>query len=286
MTEIVKDVPDQQVTLYESADGRIMAMDSAYMVCAENDRDVVINASYCGVLPARFIGRHHPRGSIGVDCAVGPAGASIAGLWYLEALHIPAAVADVATVLLGNGKDLYENGLVSFVNGPAADAGVHPGMPVSDAAMMMLQASPAPAPAEEITNRKEMYRNAAGRAVVCLDSIAFGTDQDVSNVLVTAGHSGRSALPYFLKIRPHGFICSDGGMGRDASGVAGMHEAGKHGIAGAAVDARTAMMGSGQSSYHDGVISAANSLAYAAGVREGMACAEAAKLLADAAPAS
>src|SRR3546814_8218441 len=71
-------------------------MDSAYHVLPENrDRDVVINASYCGVLPARFIGAIRPRGVIGVDCGVGPAGGSIAGLWYLEALNVPAAVADV-----------------------------------------------------------------------------------------------------------------------------------------------------------------------------------------------
>ena len=70
-----------------------MAMDSAYDVAPENQgRDVVINASYCGVLPARFIAEHRPRGATGVDCGVGPAGASIAGLWYLEALNVPAAV--------------------------------------------------------------------------------------------------------------------------------------------------------------------------------------------------
>ena len=45
-----------QTELIGSPRGRVMAMDSAYDVCAENrDRDVVINASYCGVLPARFI---------------------------------------------------------------------------------------------------------------------------------------------------------------------------------------------------------------------------------------
>src|SRR3546814_1033786 len=104
--------------------GRIVAMDSAYHVLPENrDRDVVINASYCGVLPARFIGAIRPRGAIGVDCGVGPAGASIAGLWYLEALNVPAAVADVMTVRLGDGVDLAENGRVRFVDQPDLDSG-------------------------------------------------------------------------------------------------------------------------------------------------------------------
>jgi hypothetical protein len=262
--------------------GRIMAMDSAYHVAPENrGRDIVVNASYCGVLPARFIGRQKPRGAIGIDCAVGPAGAAIAGLWYLEALNIPAAVADVGTVLLGDGMDLYRHGIVSHYNRPAQDCGVAARMPVQLAAQFMLARDPGDPSAEDVTNRTEQYRNAQGRAVICLDSIAFGLDEDRSNVLVTAGHTGRSALPYLLKLRPYAFICSDGGMGRERSGVVGMIEAGKAGIPGATVDARGARMGDGLSSYHDGRISAVNDLAARAGVSVGMSAEEAARRLAD-----
>src|SRR6478736_4500775 len=116
---------DRQVELIATTRGRILAMDSAYHVRAENGgRDVCVNSSYCGVLPARFIGRHAPKAAIGMDCGVGPAGAAIAGLWYLEALNIPTAVADVMSAHLGDGVDLYERGVVSFVNRPATDCGV------------------------------------------------------------------------------------------------------------------------------------------------------------------
>ncbi|MGY8891863.1 MAG: hypothetical protein ACKVKL_15535 [Pseudomonadales bacterium] len=273
--------PEGQVLRYSSKRGRILTMDTAYMVCAGNIGDVVVNASYCGVLPARFIGQYRPRGSIGIDCAVGPAGASIAGLWFLEALNIPAAAADVATVLLGDGIDLCERGVISFVNHPAALAGVEFGMTVRDAALKMLEASSEMQSPDEVINRVEIYRNSKGRAVICTDSIAFGLPEDCKNVLVTAGHSGRSALPYFLKVMPHAFICSDGGMGRDASGVKGMHQAAEYGLPGAAVDARSAMMGSGISTYRDGTISAVNKIAQAMGVEVGTSAAEAAVLLAD-----
>lgn len=274
---------DLQTELVRSDRGRVMAMDSAYHVAAENrGRDVVVNASYCGVLPARFIGRHRPRGVVSVDCGVGPAGAAIAGLWYLEALNVPAVVADVRTVLLGDGADLYAHGVVSYVNRPANDCGVTPGMAVRDAALAMLEFDPGNPDAEDITNRTEVYRNVQGRAVVCVDSIAFGDAVlDATNVLVTAGHTGRSALPYLLKVRPYGFICSDGGMGRERSGIVGMIEAGNAGIPGATVDARFARMGDGRSSYEHGVISAANALAELAGVRVGQPARDAAKLLAD-----
>lgn len=119
-----------------------------------------------------------------------------------------------------------------------------------------------------------------GRAVVCADSIAFGTAADTDrNVLVTAGHTGRSAVPYLRRIRPWGFVCSDGGRGRADSGMAGLAIVEADGLAGATVDARTARMGDGLSSYHDGTISAANAPARARGVRPGMPASQAAHLL-------
>lgn len=269
-----------QTELHAGARGRIMAMDSAYDVAPENrDRDIAINASYCGVLPARFIAEQRPRGAIGIDCGVGPAGASVAGLWYLEALNIPAAVADVMTVRLGDGVDLYTQGTISMANRPAMDCGVAPGMPVREAARRMLEADPRAPNAADVTNRTVMETAPDGRQVVCTDSIAFGLPEDVRNVLVTAGHTGRSAVPYLLKVRPFGFICSDGGKGREDAGIAGLAIVEAEGLAGATVDARRARMGDGLSSYRDGTISAVNARARAAGVEVGMPAAKAASLL-------
>lgn len=278
-------MPHRQTTVHSSPRGSIVAVDSAYHVAPQNrGRDVVVNASYCGVLPARFLGEHRPRGVIGVDCAIGPAGASIAGLWYLEALNIPAAAADVLTVRLGDGLDLYEHGVVSFCNRPAADCGVRSGLPVREAAVLMLENEPRTPAAAELTNRHIVAHGPNGRLVVCTDSIAFGLEEDRSNVLVTAGHTGRSAVPYLLRVRPYGFICSDGGMGRDASGVAGLYAVESASLAGATVDARSARMGDGLSSYYDGVVSAANRLAVDAGVAVGMKAADAARILLERAP--
>lgn len=274
---------DPQTMVHESPSGRgrIMAMDSAYDVDERNrDRDVCVNSSYCGVLPARFIGEHRPRGAIGMDCAVGPEGSAIAGLWYLEALGIPTAVADVMTAHLGDGVHLFEHGIISFANQPAIDCGVVPGMAVSDAALLLLEQDPVAADASAITNRTVMETAADGRQVIATDSIAFGTDDDIDrNVLVTAGHTGRSAVPYLRRCRPWGFICSDGGRGLDDSGIVGLTIVEADGLAGATVDARRARMGSGLSHYRDGVISALNRHAAARGVEIGMSAAEAAHLL-------
>lgn len=270
-----------QVVVRTTGRGRIVTMGSAYDVGESNrGRDVVVNASYCGVLPARFIGEHLPRASIGVDCGVGPAGAAVAGLWYLEALGVAAAAADVDTVRLGDGLDLYESGILTFVNQPAADAGVTPGMSVRDAAEVLLAANPGVAAARDVHNRTVVEVGDGGRRIVCTDSIAFALPEDRGvSVLLTAGHSGLSAVPYLRAAAPLGFVCSDGGMGRERAGVASLDIVGAEGIPGAAVDARRARMGDGLSTWHDGVISATNQPAAALGVAVGMTCQEAARLM-------
>ena len=272
---------DLQTVIVDEPRGRVVAVDSAYHVDERNTgRDVVVSASYSGVLPARFVAERAPRAAIGLDCGVGPEGAGIAGLWFYEGLGIPGAAVDVRTILLGDGVDVVANGVVSRVNALAAACGVLPGMGARDAALCLLRTEPAAQGPGEITNRSVMEEAPDGRAVVCTDSIAFGTAADTDrNVLVTAGHTGRSAVPYLRKVRPWGFICSDGGRGRDDSGMAGLAIVEPDGLAGATVDARTARMGDGLSSYHDGVISAVNVPARARGVEVGMSAKDAAHLL-------
>ena len=276
-----RNAADQQIVL-DLGDRHVVAVDSAYHVDDVNrGRDVVVNASYTGVLPARFIAEKAPAGAIGLDCAVGPQGASIAGLWYLEACDLPAATVDVSGVVLGDGVDVWTHGRISYLNQPARDLGVAEGQSVETAARAMLSGpAAAPVTASAVTNRRTMIEHPSGRRVVCTDSIAFGLPEDRgANVLVTAGHTGRSAVPYLEKVSPHAFICSDGGMGRDRSGVAALGVLNARGVAGAAVDARTARMGDAMSSWETGVISAVNDLARQAGATEGMSCQEVAELL-------
>ncbi|MGK0477951.1 MAG: hypothetical protein ACJAQ9_000981 [Ilumatobacter sp.] len=275
-------IPNQiEVYLGTAGSGRIMAMDSAYDVHPDNrGRDICVNASYCGVLPARFIAEAAPRGAIGMDCGIGPEGSAIAGLWFLEALAMPVAVADVMTAHLGDGVHLYEHGVISFANQPAGDCGVSAGMSVRDAARLLLETEPVVVAASDVTNRTIMESSSDGRHVIATDSIAFGTSEDTArNVLVTAGHTGRSAVPYLRRTSPWGFICSDGGRGLDDSGMAGLAIVEADGLAGATADARIARMGSGLSHYHDGIISAVNGPAHDRGVEIGMPVPQAARHL-------
>lgn len=265
--------------------GRILVFDSATYVEGYVARapatadDVVVNASYSGVLCARMVMAARPRAVIGLDCAIGKDGAGIAGLWYYEALGTPSAAVDVMTAEMGNGGDLYDNGIVSRVNDAAQALGLEPGMTTREAAQYLLTGKKKPAVFEP-TRRRVIHTASSGRSIVCTDSIAYALPEDRErNVLCTAGHTGRSVVGYFRDYRPWAFICSDGGGGKNNSGLSALEAVEPDGIPGAAVSALTARMGDGQSTYFDGVISACNKPARDKGVKVGQSAKEAALLL-------
>ena len=271
--------------IVQQPQGRVLVFDSAtyvegYVATAPATAgDVVVNASYSGVLCARMVMSAKPQAVIGLDCAIGKDGAGIAGLWYYEALGVPAAAADVMTAEMGNGGDLYDNGIVSRVNDAAQALGLEQGMSVREAAGYLLSGEKKPAVFEP-TRRLLVHTAANGRSIVCTDSIAYALPEDRErNVLCTAGHTGRSVIGYFRDYRPWAFICSDGGVGKNNSGLSALEAVEADGIPGASVSALTARMGDGQSTYFDGVISAANRLARDKGVHVGQSAKEAALLL-------
>ena len=267
----------------EHPQGRVVAMDSARYVDARNaGRDVVVPSSYLGVLPARLIAPHQPRAVIGHDGCIGKDGAGIAGLWYLEALGIPAAAADGMTAELGNGIDLFKTGIISRVNILAERAGVSEGMSVEEASLILLENDPGDVTAGTKIRRESVATSDTGREIIVTDSIVFALPEDTKYVLVTAGHTGRSGAKFLLEVSPHGFICSDGGMSKNEAGIAGLEITEKYGLAGACCDAWSAPVGDAFKAYSEGKISACNAAAKERGVTVGMAVREAAlKLLAE-----
>lgn len=273
---------------FVAAGRRVVVLDSATQIPQhlasiqlEPRSEVIVNCSYAGVYCARLIKDVQPLGTVGVDCGIGKDGAGISGLWYFEALGVPAAAAGIADVELGNGQDLWQNGRISRVNAVATALGIEPGVSVRQAARLMIDA-PAEIPEADLFNRRVVYEGRFGHDVVATNSIADALPEDRdANVLCTAGHTGKSVIGYIVGFRPYGFICSDGGVGKNGSGLVALDPANLAGIPGAAVSADSARMGDGLSTYEDGVISAANELAIIAGIRLGMAAREAARLMAD-----
>jgi uncharacterized protein YunC (DUF1805 family) len=271
----------EQEVVEEVGGRRIVVMDSARWVNAENTgRDVVVAASYVGVLPARMMAVHRPRGVIGHDACVGADAAGIAGLWYLEALGIPAATAAGMSAELGNGRDLFDHGVISYLNYPAEQVGVRVGMEVAEAARLIRDVEATDTEVGNKIRREVVETGPDGRRVVVTDSIVWAYPEDEGrSVLVTAGHTGRSGAKFLLEANPWGFICHDGGRSKNDSGVVGLVAAQEAGLAGACIDGRTAPIGDAFRGYAEGRISVCNDLARERGVVEGMSVREAASRL-------
>ena len=87
-------------------------------------------------------------------------------------------------------------------------------------------------------------------------------------MLVTAGHTGRSGASFLLEANPWGFICHDGGMSKNRSGISGLEDGGRARARRRAASTATAPpIGDAFRGYAEGLISACNEPARGRGVR-------------------
>jgi hypothetical protein len=269
----------------EVAGVRIVVMDSARYCDSRNAGDVVIAASYCGTLPARLMAPHAPRAVIAHDVGIAADGSGISGLPYLEALGIPAVAVAAASAELGDGRDMHTSGIVSRVNILAERCGVERGMTVHQAARLLATNDPGSRAVGTKVRREAKARSTEGREVIVTDSIVFALPEDSANVLVTAGHTGKTGARFLEEVAPWGFICADGGPAKNGSGTAGLARLDEVGIPGACYDIMTAAMGDAFDAWDRGVISATNEGAARRGVLVGQSVREAALALLNGDPA-
>lgn len=274
------EVPRTQTVVFANERGRILIMDSITFADERNNTgDVLVGASFAGVLAIRFPLRVRPRGVICHDAGIGKDRAGVAGLLLLEGAGIAGAAVATYSARVADGRSLYEDGVISVVNDRARDAGVREGMYARDAARRMLDHR---RELEEVPKTVEvLFENAHGR-ILGMGSVTFATAHDHRNVICAGSHTGLTAAAYSRRMRPRGVICNDAGIGRDRSGIAGLEVLDEDGIPGASVDTMTACIGDGVSTYRDGVISAANGAARRLGIREGMPARDAAVRMLDA----
>lgn len=278
MTPVEKVIPAQEV-VHQSLDGRIIVMDSITFADERNNSgDVLIGASFCGILAIRWPLRVDPKGVICHEAGPGKDHAGINGLWALEAKGIAGAATATMSCRLADGRDMYENGIVAHVNDTAHELGIVPGMTVREASSRMVRRT---------RNLPETYhpisiafQSSRGR-VMTMGSVTFITADNEGDVICAGSHFGQTSAAYSSRFRLRGVICNDAGRGKDDSGVSGLAVCDQKGMPGAAVSAESACIGDGMSTYRDGVVSAVNSTARSLGILEGMAAEAAARRMLD-----
>jgi uncharacterized protein YunC (DUF1805 family) len=211
---------------------------------------------------------------------VGLDGFGISGLWYLDAMGIPAATASHSSARVGDAESMFDTGHLSYVNHWAEYLDCRPGMSVRTAIEILVTWDGSLPEDGGVRERRETVYENGGGAIVAMDSIRFAEEGDRNrNVVCVGSHGGVTAGEYAIEARPKGFVSSDGGIGRDNAGIAGLGMLDQVGIPGAAVSVHSARIGVGRSTYEDGIISSVNESAADLGIRSGMRARDAAALM-------
>jgi hypothetical protein len=235
---------------------------------------VAICGSHGGVYSAYLAAKAGLRAVILHDAGVGCGGAGIAGLGYLGALGVPAAVVDGRSARIGDGADCAARGRISHANGIAAALGCRAGQRAADAAALLEKAAPSvvvPPEAREARSRIDGPWNGQAR-VWALDSASLVVPDDAGHVVLTGSHGGLlgGLAESALKVDALAALYSDATGGIDGAGFTRLPALDRRGIAAATVDAMRARIGDGRSTYADGILTRVNETAAAHGARPGM----------------
>ena len=109
-------------------------------------------------------------------------------------------------------------------------------------------------------------------ALRIVDSITELRPTDAGCLAVSGSHGGMSSARYALAARPLLSVFNDAGVGLDDAGIKALPWLQEHALAACAVAHTSARIGEADSTLATGVVSHANPLAQALGVRPGLPC--------------
>lgn len=242
----------------------------------------VIVGSHCGLFTGIFALRIGVASLIGHDAGVGREESGIRGLALLDQHHISAAAASFTSSRIGDPEDILARGKISHVNASAQALGIFAGQSVNAAAEALRQSvkceplkqisqSTAAIESREILQSSEPPLNTKIRVVI-MDSASLIRAEDVGAVVVTGSHGGLPGANPNSAIKAN-VLCAvfnDAGVGIDQAGIARIYVLDNRGIAAVTVNAFSACIGNGRSSYETGVISHVNQAAEQLGAKISM----------------
>lgn len=262
--------------------GTIIEADSATKLFEEHCGRVVICGSHGGTYPAYRAAKAGLRAVILSDAGIGLEQAGLACLDYCEQLGMAAATCSHESARIGDAKDMATRGRISHANQIAKGLGCAAGQPVMTAAERLREAPhlkwTVPAYAEA---RLLMSDKGETPRIICLDSVALVTEEDVGQIVLTGSHGGlMGGKPEgALKVDALAAFFNDAGIGIDDAGLGRLSALQQRGIVGVTVQAMSARIGDGRSTYEDGVISRVNNQARRADILPGMTAKEAVEKL-------
>ena len=108
--------------------GRIILVDSITRIEPEDAGAMVVCGSHGGTSSGEFALEVPLAAVIFNDAGVGKDNAGIAALDMLQAKNIPAGTVAHTSAKIGDSRDSWDNGVISYVNPAARALGMAPGM--------------------------------------------------------------------------------------------------------------------------------------------------------------
>ena len=239
---------------------------------------VVLAGSHGGAYCAGVAAKAGLRAVMLNDAGFGLDRAGVGALALLDTIGMGAAAIDHMSARIGDGADMARRGVLSAVNEAAARAGCLIGMGAAEAGALLAEA---PEPSGVLPPQEEA-RMELVPGVVGLDSLSLLQASDGDKVVVSGSHG--ALLPanpgYVIHHVVRAVVCHDAGMGCDGAGIGRLEPCAGMGVPAAAVEGATARIGDARSLWQTGRLSAANSLARAAGAAPGMTVPQFAELFA------
>lgn len=263
-------------------ESEVICQDSATTLTEAHRGQVVICGSHGGIYCGYLAAKAGLRAVILNDAGGGLDQAGMGCLDYCGTLGMAAAVVAHDSARIGDGRDMAARGRISAMNTIADQAGCVCDMPAAEAAERLLDA---PLLAWSVRPYREarqvVLAGDAAPSLVCLDSVTLVNEGDIGQIVLTGSHGGlMGGRPEgALKVDAAAAFFNDAGVGVDRAGLGRLDVLEQRGIAAATVDAMTARIGDGLSTYQDGRLSYVNDRAARSGLHEGMTAKEAAERL-------
>ena len=255
------------------SDPAILTLDTATKLDQGHRGAVVVCGSHGGVYPAYLAARAGLRAVLLNDAGVGLDRAGLGCLAYCQALGMAAATVAHDSARIGDGEDMRRRGRISHVNQVATGLGCAPGQKVEVALEALVRAPAWQGDPPAYREGRQVVREAPGAPrVICMDSASMVEPADAGQIVITGSHGAMLAsMPQLvLQVDALAALFNDAGIGIDDAGITRLPALDRHGIAAATVDAMTARIGDGLSTYRDGVLSRVNEAARRRGARPGM----------------
>ncbi|MCO1658513.1 hypothetical protein [Pseudonocardia humida] len=237
---------------------------------------VLVSGSHGGLFSGRAAAAAGVRAAVFNDAGGGRDGAGVAGLALLAGCGVAAVAVGADSARIGDGRDVWHNGVTTACNAVAAECGVTPGMACRAAVEAMAANDRRVTVPDPPARPARALVVGAPVRVWALDSASLVRSTDDGAVLATGSHGGLPGTDpaRALRCRPALVAFNDAGVGKDGAGTGRLAVLDDRGVAAVTVAAASARIGDGRSTLVDGVLSRVNGAAARLGAVRGTALAE------------